>query len=187
MRQHLAHKAVRARIKRAAQVKKISAITFPAIYHQSKLTLSINEYGAWSSYPMNPEDLKPKKLITDMNLVRFIIRTISKCEEVSSQDIFSPRRNQTITRARQMCMYFAYEFTSWSFPQIGRYFEDRDHTTAMHAKTRILQLCHLDIEICQRVARYEAVIANCKQYGLPVNAAPRPLTASDPTVKPIPA
>jgi chromosomal replication initiator protein len=41
-------------------------------------------------------------------------------------------------------MYLAKQLTSKSLPDIGRNFGDRDHTTVMHAVSRITQLTAAD-------------------------------------------
>ena len=58
-------------------------------------------------------------------------------------EMSSARRGGGVARARQVAMYLARELTPASFPQIGRAF-DRDHTTSLHACTRIADLMAAD-------------------------------------------
>jgi chromosomal replication initiator protein len=56
---------------------------------------------------------------------------------VSRVDIMSARRGNGIANARQIAMWIAYRRTDWSYPQIGRMFGNRHHTTVMHAVSTI--------------------------------------------------
>ena len=52
----------------------------------------------------------------------------------------SPRRARAVARPRQIAMYLSKQLTSKSLPEIGRTFGGRDHTTVMHAVSRIEEL-----------------------------------------------
>ena len=56
----------------------------------------------------------------------------------------SARRARAIARPRQVAMYLAKQLTSRSLPEIGRKFGNRDHTTVMHAVSRIAELMAAD-------------------------------------------
>jgi chromosomal replication initiator protein len=49
-------------------------------------------------------------------------------------------RRRTLVIARQIGMYVFRELTDFSYPQIGKVFGNRDHTTVMHAVTKIDEL-----------------------------------------------
>ena len=55
-------------------------------------------------------------------------------------DLLSKRRNRSIARPRQVAMALARELTTHSYPEIGDAFGGRDHTTVMHACTKIAEL-----------------------------------------------
>jgi chromosomal replication initiator protein len=48
-------------------------------------------------------------------------------------EMVSARRGRDVARPRQVAMYLTRELTPLSFPNIGRLFGRRDHTTAMYA------------------------------------------------------
>ena len=52
-------------------------------------------------------------------------------------DMSSARRARAVARPRQVAMYLAKQLTTRSLPEIGRKFGNRDHTTVMHAVTRV--------------------------------------------------
>jgi len=52
-------------------------------------------------------------------------------------DLCSPNRTRQLVTARQIAMYLTRELTDLSLPKIGQAFGGRDHTTVMHANTKI--------------------------------------------------
>ena len=56
----------------------------------------------------------------------------------------SARRARSVARPRQVAMYLAKQLTSRSLPEIGRKFGNRDHTTVMHAVSRVGELMERD-------------------------------------------
>ena len=59
---------------------------------------------------------------------------------LSIEDLRGKSRSRPLVTARQIAMYVLREMTDFSYPAIGREFGDRDHTTVMHAVTRISKL-----------------------------------------------
>jgi chromosomal replication initiator protein len=59
-------------------------------------------------------------------------------------DMVSARRARAVARPRQVAMYLAKQLTSRSLPEIGKKFGNRDHTTVMHAVTRVTELIGTD-------------------------------------------
>ncbi|MBI4576505.1 MAG: chromosomal replication initiator protein DnaA [Planctomycetes bacterium] len=56
---------------------------------------------------------------------------------IRPQDLVSHRRTKTVTFPRQVAMYLARRMTDLSLTEIGHHFGDRDHTTVMHAVTKL--------------------------------------------------
>jgi chromosomal replication initiator protein len=52
---------------------------------------------------------------------------------LQASDLFSSRRSRPVVYARQIAMYLCRELGGFSFPEIARHFQRRDHTTALHA------------------------------------------------------
>jgi chromosomal replication initiator protein len=56
---------------------------------------------------------------------------------VKVSDMKSRRRSKTLVHPRQIAMYLCRELTDSSFPEIGRHFGGKDHTTIIHACKQI--------------------------------------------------
>ena len=62
-------------------------------------------------------------------------------------DMNSSRRSINIARPRQIAMYYCKALTSFSYPEIGKAFGGKDHTTVMHAVKKIDTLSLVDIKL----------------------------------------
>ena len=66
-----------------------------------------------------------------------IISQVAKYFHLTFDDIVGRSRTKNIALARQVAMYLVRELTSMSLNDIGLVFGGKDHTTVMHAYTRI--------------------------------------------------
>ncbi len=66
-----------------------------------------------------------------------IIEVVTSHFDVRLADLQSKRRSQSITEPRQICMYLARNLTKHSLEEIGGHLGGRDHTTVMHACSKI--------------------------------------------------
>jgi chromosomal replication initiator protein len=73
-----------------------------------------------------------------------IQRRVAEHYNIRLTDMSSARRARAVARPRQVAMYLAKQLTSRSLPEIGRKFGNRDHTTVMHAVSRVTELMERD-------------------------------------------
>ena len=67
----------------------------------------------------------------------YIIETVGKFYGISANDIKGSKKPKNIAYPRQIAMYLTRELLDLSYPQIGEVFGGKDHTTIMHAYTKI--------------------------------------------------
>ncbi len=93
----------------------------------------------------------------DENLhpIHRIINLISNTEGLSCAELTSQRRLTKIVLARQIGFYLAKKFTNKSFPEIGRRFGGRDHTTVMYGIKKITNIRKDDLALHNRICWYE--------------------------------
>jgi hypothetical protein len=84
--------------------------------------------------------------------VHQIKRCVSEHFGVSVIDIDSPRRTARVVRTRQVAMYIAKQLTPRSFPDIGRKFGMRDHTTVLHAVRKVGKLVESNVEFAGEIS-----------------------------------
>jgi len=73
-----------------------------------------------------------------------IIDVVSRHFDVRLANLQSKKRSQSITEPRQICMYLARNLTKHSLEEIGGHLGGRDHTTVMHACSKIEQAKNSD-------------------------------------------
>lgn len=128
---------------------------------------SLVRIGAYSSLTGQPLTLETAK-----NVLRDIISDTKKVvtmddiqEAVSARfqvrigELKSRRRSKNIVHPRQIAMYLCRELTSASFPEIGRHFGGKDHTTIIHACRQITKAIDRDNTVKTAVENLKGQIA----------------------------
>ncbi|MFZ5861815.1 MAG: chromosomal replication initiator protein DnaA [Nitrospirota bacterium] len=65
--------------------------------------------------------------------VDHILKTVADRFQMKTADLKSKRRTKTVVYPRQLAMYLCRTLTDSSFPEIGREFGGKDHSTVIHA------------------------------------------------------
>jgi len=89
--------------------------------------------------------------------------TISRIQELVSErfglsleELCGDKRSQNIVYPRQVAMYLSRELTDSSLPKIGKEFGGRDHTTVIHATSKIARLIREDRSVYNLVQELTA-------------------------------
>ncbi|GBQ04944.1 chromosomal replication initiator protein DnaA [Saccharibacter floricola] len=89
-----------------------------------------------------------------------IQRKVAEHWNIRLTDMSSARRARAVARPRQVAMYLAKNLTSRSLPEIGRKFGNRDHTTVMHAVSRVTELIEEDATFAESVELLKRMLEN---------------------------
>ncbi|MGI8973668.1 MAG: chromosomal replication initiator protein DnaA [Gaiella sp.] len=81
---------------------------------------------------------------------------------LTHDELVSQKRSQAVAYPRQVAMYLSRELTDASLPKIGKAFGGRDHTTVIHATTKITRLIREDRSVYNLV---QDLTARIKQRG----------------------
>jgi chromosomal replication initiator protein len=84
---------------------------------------------------------------------------------INKTDLEGPSKMQAYVYPRQIAMYLCRTMTRKSFPQIGRAFGKRDHTTVLYAFRRIKKAVPGDVRIAEDVAKVEAIVLDLLESG----------------------
>jgi len=91
--------------------------------------------------PFVKESLKDLFVISaKMVSIDNIQKTVAEYYNIKLSDLLSKRRSRSITRPRQLAMALTKQLTNHSLPEIGEAFNGRDHTTVLHACSKIKEL-----------------------------------------------
>jgi chromosomal replication initiator protein len=89
----------------------------------------------------------PERRIT----VDEIQKTVADHFSLKQADLLSERRTRAVARPRQIAMWLCKQHTTRSYPDIGRRFGGRDHTTVLHGVRKIEELMAQDEQIARDV------------------------------------
>ena len=86
------------------------------------------------------------------------------CERfsVTIDELTGDRRSQNIVYPRQVAMYLSRELTDSSLPKIGKEFGGRDHTTVIHATSKIARLIREDRSVYNLVQELTARVRQAR-------------------------
>lgn len=77
--------------------------------------------------------VKNTKILTS----KLIMQVVCKFFNIKVSDIVSDKRSNSVAYPRQIAMYLCRELANLSFPNIGKDFGGRDHSTVLHAYSKI--------------------------------------------------
>jgi chromosomal replication initiator protein len=103
------------------------------------------------------KDVFPQGEAAQVSIER-IQETVSDRFGLSVTELVSDKRSQNIVYPRQVAMYLSRELTDSSLPKIGREFGGRDHTTVIHATSKITRLIQKDQSVYNLVQELTARI-----------------------------
>ncbi|MFL5931173.1 MAG: chromosomal replication initiator protein DnaA [Gaiellaceae bacterium] len=90
--------------------------------------------------------------------IKRIQETVSDRFGLSLEELCGDKRSQNIVYPRQVAMYLSRELTDSSLPKIGKEFGGRDHTTVIHATSKIARLIREDRSVYNLVQELTARI-----------------------------
>lgn len=117
---------------------------------------SLVSYARWDSTEITVElareilkDIAPevKSDYAQVITVDTIQRAVANYFKIKVSDLKSSKRTKAITLPRHIAMYFSRQMTTLSVVDIGRDFGGRDHSTVLHACSRIEAALHEDGEL----------------------------------------
>jgi chromosomal replication initiation ATPase DnaA len=87
-----------------------------------------------------------------------IIFAVAQYFEIPTNDLRGVYRTANIAYARQIGFYLSRKLTVRSFPEIGKKFGGRDHTTVLHGYRKIERLMKTDWTVAYDVAHAELLV-----------------------------
>jgi chromosomal replication initiator protein len=83
--------------------------------------------------------------------VELIQHEVCRYFGISKGDLVGASRSKAFAYPRQVAMYLCRELTDESLPKIGRAFGGRDHSTVMHANSKISNLINSDRDVFNQI------------------------------------
>ncbi len=96
----------------------------------------------------------------DIMSVEDIQRAVCSHFRLSNSELLSKDRHKSVAFARQVAMYLCRQRLKCSFPELGRAFGNRDHTTVMSAVRRVEALRQRDPQVSAHLEAIEQRLAS---------------------------
>ncbi len=90
--------------------------------------------------------------------IETIAKEVAKHQGTPLQDLKSKKRNKDLVFSRQLAFFLMKKLTVTSLQSIGKYMGGRDHTTVLHAVSKIEQLQKKDAFLAQKIRNIEKKI-----------------------------
>src|SRR5438552_15972024 len=107
------------------------------------------------------KDVFPQGEVPQVTIER-IQELVSERFSLSLEELCSDKRTQNIVYPRQVAMYLSRELTDSSLPKIGKQFGGRDHTTVIHATSKIARKIREDRSVYNLVQELTARIKQAR-------------------------
>jgi chromosomal replication initiator protein len=99
---------------------------------------------------------KPVKMVSS----GLVIKTVSGFYNIPEPELKGDSRRQDIIKARQVAMYILRDVIKCSYPVIGSYFDNKDHTTVMHSCEKISKSIKVNANLAQEIYTLTDKIVN---------------------------
>jgi chromosomal replication initiator protein len=90
--------------------------------------------------------------------IDIIQKEIEHYYKISHEDLIGQQRSQGISYPRQIAMYLSRSMTDESYPDIGKAFGGKDHTTVMYACNKIEKKRQLSKEMNQEIEKLVSLL-----------------------------
>jgi chromosomal replication initiator protein len=87
-----------------------------------------------------------------------IIEAVAKAHNIKASDLLGQKRTRNLTLPRHIAMYLARKHTNLSFPELGREFGDRDHSTIQHGVKKMEKDIQDDPNVAYKVRVIEQTL-----------------------------
>lgn len=98
------------------------------------------------------KDIFPER-VTGPITINTIQKEVCGYFDIKKTDLKGSKRNQSLAYPRQIAMYLCRDLTDLSLPKIGQEFGGRDHTTVMHANSKIERLMNEKREVYNQIQK----------------------------------
>ncbi|MDC0092997.1 chromosomal replication initiator protein DnaA, partial [Alphaproteobacteria bacterium] len=125
----------------------------------------------WANYELTGKNINlehSKELLSDLLLLNDKKISINSIQQqvvsyfnLKFSDMTSTRRSISIARPRQIAMFLCKDITSFSYPEIGKEFGGKDHTTVIHAVKKIVSLSSKDVQLQNQLNSLKKIIISC--------------------------
>ncbi|MBD3273518.1 chromosomal replication initiator protein DnaA [Candidatus Dependentiae bacterium] len=161
-------------LEKKAELNSINLTNDVANFIASKVTSNIRELegalirvGAFSTLTNKPISLElAKKVLLHLNdnnkkegiMLEKILKTIARHYSISINELKSKKRHKNIAIVRQVAFFLMKKLTFCSLQTIGEFVGKRDHSTVLHAITKVEKILEKDRDFAKKINNIEQKI-----------------------------
>lgn len=161
-------------LEKKAELNSINLTEEVSNFIASKVTSNIRELegalirvGAFSTLTNKPISLElAKKVLLHLNdnnkkegiMLDKVLKVIARHYSISINELKSRKRHKNISTVRQVVFYFMKKLTFCSLQTIGQFVGKRDHSTVLHAITKVERFIGKDREFAKKLNNIEQKI-----------------------------
>jgi len=90
--------------------------------------------------------------------IKQIQKAVAEFYSLKTSDLKSKNRSKNVALPRHVAVYLCREFTSSSFPEIGKSFGGRDHTTVLHAVSKIKNEIEVNTQLYNEITEIKRIL-----------------------------
>ena len=127
---------------------RLTKVIFASKLHEVPISIALAKSALSEAVSEGKEEITPQS----------IIAAVAGYYRMSENDLTGKSKKKEIVIPRQICCYLMYELLSIPYDSIGKEIGGRDHTTIMHSRNKIEELCRLNDKIAKDVDDIKNII-----------------------------
>ena len=127
---------------------RLTKVIFAARLHEVPISIALAKSALSESISEGKEEITPQTIIS----------ATANFYRLSESDITGKSKKKEFVIPRQICCYLMCELLSLPLISIGKALGGRDHTTAMHSRDKIEELCRMNDKIAKDVDDIKNII-----------------------------
>jgi chromosomal replication initiator protein len=92
-------------------------------------------------------------------LVQIILKKVSSQYKITEHELLSARQSEKVWMPRHIAYYLCQQLTGYSYPQIAKFMNKKDHTTIMHGVRKIEEKIANDVEFKKEIQKLKRKIS----------------------------
>ena len=127
---------------------RLTKVIFASKLHEEPITIALAKSALSEAVSEGKEEITPQSIIS----------AVTSFYRLNQNDVTGKSKKKEIVIPRQICCYLMCELLSLPLVSIGKELGGRDHTTIMHSRDKVEELCRMNDKIAKDVDDIKNII-----------------------------
>ena len=127
---------------------RLTKVIFASKLHEMPITIALAKSALNEAVSEGKEEITPQSIIS----------AVTNFYRLNESDLTGKSKKMEIVMPRQICCYLMCELLSLPLVSIGKELGGRDHTTIMHSRDKIEELCRMNDKVAKEVDDIKNII-----------------------------